>query len=219
MTLELLARLQNLYSGVISDTLQFDVKREENYVTDPPHICIGYKGRVICGPAFTCIGEEYEEDKDRLRIEMLSYCREGQIQVIDIGTNKESCRNIAHYGDISAMLAKKSGLKACLLNGNTRDSEIMPTSFNIFCEGIHPKDAYGSWQIGKYNVPVKYKDIVISPNDILHISADGVIRIPNDILYDVIVLSEERAKRERHVRKRIVCGHNLLDIYNEEKRW
>lgn len=210
-----------LYAGVISDALQFDlgVNIEEHVACSPYLYHAGMDNIVICGPAFTCKGAAYtpETDQDRFRIEMLQFITPGCIQVIDPGTVDYE---VAHYGDISALLAQKQGAIGCLVDGFTRDVELLPENFLVATsKGAHPCDAYGRWQITEHSVPVKYGNLHIHPGDFIHISADGIVVIPWQYAWEVNKCAQERANRESQIRRRIYSETNPLKIYDEEPRW
>lgn len=213
--------MTKLYAGVISDALQFDLKVNiKKHIAPSPFLYnLKRNNTTICGPAFTCLGgvSTSTTNQDRFRIEMLESITPGCIQVIDPGA---LYLEIAHYGDISALLAQKRGAAGCLIDGFTRDTTLLPKRFVVASsKGAHPGDAFGQWEIKKHSVPVEYCNITIHPGDFIHISKDGVIVIPKKNVNDVNKFAQDRAKKELYIRKRIKNEVNVLKIYDEESRW
>ena len=215
-TLELCRNLDDLYAGVISDALEFDLGLS-GFAIAPPKL-LQFEGTYsICGPAFTCQGRTTDKaDKDRLRIEMLSEMSHGCIQLIAVGEHPPA---VAHFGDISASLAEKHGAIAVVTDGYTRDIIQMPTWFSVCTEGTHPRDAYGKWQIEEYQIPVNYKGIIVKPGDIIYVDRDGFICIPAESLEDVVMTAQKRAANEENIRVRLMGSDDPLAIYDSENRW
>lgn len=209
--------LEMQYAGVISDALEFDLK------VFPRVASVLFRGAPICGPAFTCKGASYtrETENDRFRVEMLADMQEGCIQVVD----GSSCLvpEVAHYGDISASLAQFHGAKGALINGSSRDTEYMPMGFRVgSSEPPAILDAYGKWQLVESQVEVRYKNLTISPDDILYISEDGLIAFDSSYLEELVPLVKERSRKESLIRQRLAFAkthQDILDIYDEEDRW
>jgi len=204
-----------MYSGIIYDTLKFDLA-VDNFVLDS-----GIKPifpTSICGPAFTCQGEfvrRKEDIDDLIRIKMFKDMRPGQIQVISSGDYKQ----VAQFGDISAKIAAKHGAIGAVLDGPIRDKRLITElGFPVFCDGFMPIDAYGSWQITKYQVPIYIGKVLINPGDFLFCDDDGVLVIPKNLFEKVMNLANKRLEKENKIREEI-NKTDIINIYNDLGRW
>jgi len=218
------ARFCRLYGGVVFDAMRFDLDVSEPFVVDP---AIGpARGQpadvVIAGPAFTCAGTrvaEPEDIDDLLRLRMLDAMTPGCVQVLTTGSDS-SC---AHYGDISGRLAALHGAVGAVIDGYTRDARRLALDgFPTFCRGVMPVDAYGRWQVVRYQedevLPGVDGDVPIAPGDWVFADADGVLRIRGSDVRRVLEAAEDRDRREQTVRCRL---HEMpaTQLYEELGRW
>jgi len=223
---DLVQRYQALYSGVIYDALQFDIKVAEQTVVhrDVKPVWQDGNAPVIFGPAITCRGESVRDPNqhidDMVRMHMFREFSPGCVQVIDCSGD----RQVAHFGDISGKIASKFGAVGAVVDGFTRDVKIIREDrFPLFCKGVQPIDAYARWQIVEYQETVylagEHGRIRVCPGDYIFGDADGVIVIDQKIVEDVCRLAEERLAKEQLVRKRIKSENDIQKIYNEVGRW
>jgi 4-hydroxy-4-methyl-2-oxoglutarate aldolase len=209
----------DLYAGVIQDSLQFD------FGINNPSFRIPYYSskKTVCGKAFPCFGSDIENVNlynDFTRIEMLNSMNSPSIQVISTNSDKK----LAHYGDISALLASRNGAVGCLIDGYTRDLDIINNKTNMVIGslGTHPADAYGKWGIVNFGLKVNLnregEQISISPGDLVHMSIDGGVIIPFEIAEDVLKLAQIRKSKEDVLRTRLI-HEDPEKLYEEIGRW
>jgi regulator of RNase E activity RraA len=221
--MELKKRYKVLYSGVIYDTMYYDIKWDQPFTLHQaikPAWNIPYP---IFGHAFTVRGhvEYHEKDiNDTLRIEMLKKMTPGCIQVMDTNSNYD----IALFGDISGKLAKKFGCIGAVIDGNTRDLSIIEKDgFPVFCRSAQPDNAYGIWGIKEYQCPISMSGIhgrvTIRPDDYIFGDPDGIIVIPNHLAHYVCQLAEKRVIKEDIIRKRIDETDDIQKLYDEYGSW
>ena len=104
----------NLYSGVIYDSLIFDLKYEKPFLLNSKIKKVSGKNQNYVGPAFTCSGEAVHKPsqiKDHIRIEMFKEFFKGCFQII----STDGDDSVAHFGDISGIIAKKFGAEVPFL--------------------------------------------------------------------------------------------------------
>jgi len=214
---------EKLYAGVIYDAIIFDIKYDKNFVVDKNIQNITSSGTFF-GRAFTCLGQEVESEKDvndLVRIEMFKEFFENSIQVIDTSSDK----SVAHFGDISGKLAKKFGSKAVVVDGYTRDVDIIKQDkFSVFCKGATPIDAYKKWQIVDYKCDIKLpamnKGFVrLNAEDYIFADGDGVLVIHKEIAQDVVRLATKRLHSENLVREEIKNTNDIMSLYKKIGRW
>ncbi len=217
------AEFEELYSGVIYDSLIFDLDYQKPFVVDLKIKNLTSQG-TFCGKAFTCLGKKVsktEEINDEVRIEMFNEFTEGCIQVIDTSSNNE----VAHFGDISGKLARKFGAKCVVIDGLTRDLEILKKDdFPVFCKGVTPIDAYAKWQIVDYQCGITLPAmgggfINVTPEDYIFCDGDGVLVIEGCLAEQVLELALKRKTNEEKVRDEISKTNDIKKLYDEVGRW
>lgn len=220
---ELVERYKRLYSGVIYDTMTFDLKVKKNFlVRKEVKPCWSFT-EVLFGPAFTCKGErvlDMEHIDDTVRLKMFQEFYDGCVQVIASGGYRE----VAEFGDISGKIARKFGAVGAVVDAPTRDVKLIEQDgFMLFSDGVQCTDAYGKWQITEFEVPIVMPGIhglvEINPGDYIFGDPDGVIVIPKSIVNEVLEGAEKRLERENLVRQEIYNTNDILELNNKVGRW
>ena len=220
---ELVERYKRLYSGVIYDTMTFDLKVKKNFlVRKEVKPCWSFT-EVLFGPAFTCKGErvlDMEHIDDTVRLKMFQEFYDGCVQVIASG----GYRDVAEFGDISGKIARKFGAVGAVVDAPTRDVKLIEQDgFMLFSDGVQCTDAYGKWQITEFEVPIVMPGIhglvEINPGDYIFGDPDGVIVIPKSIVNEVLEGAEKRLERENLVRQEIYNTNDILELNNKVGRW
>lgn len=212
-----------MYSGVLSDAIQHDLKKPVRsfYL---PNVIIPENRTAICGPAFTCAGKDLPKDIteeefaaiDRVRVDMMEEFEEGWIQVIGCDSNKQ----VAHYGDIGTLVTKMRGGEGLILDGFLRDIPLIEKmNIGVAYLGTHVQDSMHQWGIYGYKKKVDICGQVIKHGDIIHYTKDGGIVIDKEDLEKVAKFATDRKWKESEVRRRVGYGHKLSDILEEEGRW
>lgn len=216
-----------LYAGVIYDALVFDLNYKEPFLLDSCIKKVSGDNKNYIGPAFTCTSKTVKkpsEIKDHIRIEMFKKFFKGCFQVISTNGNN----TVAHFGDISGLIAKKFGAIGAVIDGNTRDIDLLKkNNFPVFCKDIFPVDAYGSWQITDYGKPIimkgKQGSVKVNQGDIIFADSDAVICVHKRVAKKVLKLSLIRLKRENMIRNEIKKfspnPKNIHTMYKKIGRW
>lgn len=217
----------NLYSGVIYDALVFDLDYKKPFLLDSNIKRFSGNKKNYIGPAFTCSSKTVKkpsEIKDHIRIEMFKKFFKGCFQIISTNGNDA----VAHFGDISGLIAKKFGAIGVIIDGNSRDIDLLKkNNFPVFCKDVFPVDAYGRWQIIEYGKPIIIKgkrgNVKINQGDIIFADSDSVICIEKNIAKKVLKLSLIRLNRENMIRKEIKkispSPKNIQKMYKKIGRW
>jgi 4-hydroxy-4-methyl-2-oxoglutarate aldolase len=216
-----------LYSGVIYDALIFDLNYKKPFLLDSSIKKVSGNNKNYVGPAFTCSSKTVKkpsEIKDHIRIEMFKKFFKGCFQIISTNGND----TVAHFGDISGLIAKKFGAIGVVIDGNTRDIDLLKkNNFPVFCKDVFPVDAYGRWQITDYGKPIKMKGksgpVKVNQGDIIFADSDAVICIHKNLAKKVLKLSLIRLKRENMIRGEIKKfspnPKNIHKMYKKIGRW
>jgi regulator of RNase E activity RraA len=217
------ARFEALYSGVVYDAMYHDIGYRQPFVVDRGIKPLLWSDMQIFGPAFTCKGVPVDDDKsvnEAVRLTMFQEFTHGCIQVIDTGHDD----TVAHFGDISGRIATKFGCRGAVVDGYTRDAQLLiKDGFPLFCRGTQPIDAYGHWQIIEYQTDITLAangaHIIVSPNDYVFGDADGVLIIPEPMVTTVCSLAEQRLATEQLVREKLNYYTDIQSLNDEVGRW
>jgi len=199
----------------------FDAGHRRPFVLDKTIKPICEKDSVLFGRAFTCKGEPLvkEEDlNDNIRIDMLEKFTEGCIQVIDMSGDT----TFAHYGNVSAELARKFGCIGAVIDGAIRDKKLIEKmKFPVFCKGINLCSDYKHWQIIDYQIPIYLNGnqgkVKINPGDYIFGDADGVLVIPKLMVYAIGRCATMRLKKENLVCNKLKKINNTEDVLKLKK--
>lgn len=220
---DLIARYRKLYSGVIYDALTADTECRKPCVLD--------RGiSRACGPSTAMVGLAFpvrgrpvsvpEGEMDLSQALMLSASNRGDVLVMDTGGDLV----VAHFGDVSALLAMRAGVVGCVIDGYTRDTRrIDAMGFSVYARGATPQDAIGDWGIEATNIPVHLPGtagtVTIDPGDVIFGDRDGVLVIPRLLCNVVLVAAEKRAREEQLMIKAIHAGKPAVDVFKEFGKW
>jgi regulator of RNase E activity RraA len=224
-TQALRTRFEALYCGVVYDALRFDLAHPQPFVVD---MAIKPAFRtpavpVLFGHAFTCKGrlvQQQADIDDTVRIAMFREFTAGCVQVIDTGGDQ----TVAHFGDISARIARKFGAAGAVIDGNARDLRfIEQLGFPLWVRGVQPVDAYGKWQIVEYQGAITLKGIqgpvTVLPGDYIFADPDGVLVIPYALAEEASSAAEVRLARENLIREQVAVEDDIQSLNDKIGRW
>ena len=75
-----------------------------------------------------------------------------------------------------------------------------------------PVDSKGRFDTIEYNVPIRCGGVRVEPGDFIFGDQDGVIVVPQKIVEEVLVKSEERMTKEDKVREALRRGDPIADV-------
>lgn len=217
---EVCQRYQRLYAGVIYDVLE-NLGLPNQAVSH--HLQPLMPDMKLAGPAFTVKGimtcERDEEGRHR-RIGMIKQMTPPCIEVRDRGTPF----NVALYGELSATTSRAHGAVGALIDGATRDSSrLVAMHFPVFSRGRNPVEAFGRYQMLKCQVPVllsgeTVEAIRVDPGDFIFGDLDGVLVIPRDLTFQVLIECERIAGIESSARAEFARGDDPVEVFQRHRR-
>lgn len=205
---ELLSRFEQLYTGAVNDVLR------ENCLLDqalPGRILPLREYRTIAGFAFTVKSAPNVKIQGEMdfRVRMLDEMHEDAFVVWDTSRDQ----NATLWGGVMTATAKGKKLKAACIDGGIRDThQILEADFPVFYEYRTSNGSLGRCLITHYQVPIKIGDVTIKPGDIVLGDVDGVLVVPRDIAYDVLVRAEEIKENEKKIFGWVNEGQSVKDI-------
>ena len=184
---EMINRLRNLAVATLSDGcdqiagergfMDFDIKGRVN-------------ARKIVGRAATVLEvPSSEPHKPELAFDVIDEAAPGS--VICIGSGGDA--NTAVWGELMTAGAVARGHEAALVDGGTRDVELIrrDTNFPVYARSIVPSSSIGRLMTIARDVPVEIGGVIVNPGDYIVGDEDGVVSIPAEHVKAIIEFAEE----------------------------
>ncbi len=205
---EILSRFEQLYTGAISDVLREFCLLNQSL---PWHIKPLREYRSVAGFAFTVKSAPNVMIKGEMdfRTKMLDELGENHFVVWDTSNDQEATL----WGGVMTATAKGKKVKAACIDGGIRDThQILEADFPVFYKYRISNGSLGRCLITHYQVPILIGKVVIRPGDIVVGDIDGVIVVPRDIAYDVLVRAEEIKANEKKIFSWVHSGQTIKEI-------
>lgn len=205
---ELCERYEALFTAAVNDVLR---ERNLTHQTLPNHILPLRENMKVAGPAFTIKGAKSLLVKDEMkeRAEMLESIPAHFVVTWDTSGDDES----AQWGEVMTMAAVKRGCRGAIVDGGVRDTDrVLPQNFPVFVKYRTSNGMLGRFRISGWQIPVRIGDVDIFPGDIVFGDIDGVIVVPRDLAYDVLLRAEEIAHSEGQLKKWVSEGLPTTEI-------
>jgi len=203
-------RLANCYTGVVHDVMR---KMGQRDFTLPPRLRPLLPEKAMAGPAFTILGKvDPTADAHEPLLAwtaLLSKCPPGHIWV-----NQPNDNVIAHMGELSAETLMDKGVRGAVADGMIRDANfLIDMGFQTWHNGYTPRDIVGWWLPAAFDVPIRIGEVDIEPGDYMVGDRDGLIRVPQGIVEEVIEASETDINTESAIRTAIKAGVDPQEAY------
>jgi 4-hydroxy-4-methyl-2-oxoglutarate aldolase len=203
LTPEQLAELQKIDSPTVSNAIErFKVRpRVEGFASWELRCAFPELGTMI-GYAVTCTADTTTEARTDERGLMRLWAAIGAapkpavLVIKDIGPERSrSC----HMGEVMATTAKALGAVGCISDGGLRDLvEVRALGgFQYFYPG--PVVSHGHPIICEVNIAVTLEGMAVTPGDLLHGDANGVLVVPDEIADRVAAEADRVRADEREV--------------------
>lgn len=205
---ELLSRYEQLYTGAVNDVLREFCLLEQAL---PSRIIPLREYHTIAGFAFTVKSAPNVQIQGEMefRVQMLDEMQEDAFVVWD--TSRDDKATL--WGGVMTATAKHKKLKAACIDGGIRDThQILKTGFPVFYEYRISNGSLGRCLITHYQIPIKIGDVTIKPGDVVVGDIDGVLVVPRDLAYDVLLRAEEIRENEKKIFEWVREGQSVRDI-------
>ena len=208
---ELCERYEELYTGAVSDVL-----REHALVDQalPHEILPLEKEMKVAGIAFTIksASDPTIEGEMTKRAEMLDDMPENCMCVWETGGENEA----AHWGECMTGLSKSRGARGAVIDGGIRDTmQVLAQDFPVFHKYRTSNGTLGRCKLVGYQVPVRIGKVIIFPGDLIFGDIDGVVVVPRDIAYEVLLRAEEIKNNEKGIKGWIDNGMSAKAIIDK----
>ena len=205
---ELLNRFEQLYAGAVCDVLREFCLLDQAL---PGYLRPLNDERTVAGIAFTVKSAPHVQITGEMtfRVEMLETMGADHFVVWDTSSDEKA----TFWGGVMTATAVGKGVKAACIDGGIRDThQIIEKNFPVYYKYRSPNGSLGRCLITHYQVPIKIGDVVIKPGDLILADIDGVLCVPRDIAYEVLVRAEEIRANEKKIFKWVAEGHTANQI-------
>lgn len=210
MTDTLSQRLGRCYSSAVHDVLR--TMGHERCVL-PPAIRALAPGMRLAGPVWTVSGhiDRTKSAHDTLLAwtGLLSKAPADHVVVCQPHTHE-----IALMGELSAAALKRKGVLGYLVDGGTRDVDmVVEIGFPVFCSFATPADIGARWIPDAFGAPVTIGAVTVATGDYVLADADGAVIVPQAIAEAAVARTEEVVGTENAVRSAILAGMDPQAAY------
>ena len=205
---ELLSRFEQLYTGAVNDVL-----REFCFLNQafPGHILPLREYDTVAGFAFTVKSSPNVLITGEMdfRSQMLDEMGEDSFVIWD--TNKDEKATL--WGGVMTATAKGKKVRAACIDGGIRDThQIISADFPLFYKYRISNGSLGRCLITHYQVPILIGEALVRPGDIIIGDIDGVLVVPRDVAYDVLIRAEEIRENEKKIFSWVHEGQSIQEI-------
>lgn len=205
---ELLSRYEQLYTGAISDVLREFCLLDQAL---PGYMRPLRDSDVVAGIAFTVKSAPNVKITGEMtfRTQMLDDMKEDSFVVWDTSNDE----NATLWGGVMTATAYGKGIRGACIDGGIRDTkQILEKPFPVYYKHRIPNGSLGRCLITHYQIPILIGGVVIKPGDVIFADCDGVVCVPRDIAYDVLVRAEEIRENEKKIFGWVAKGETIHEI-------
>eukprot|EP00831_Metopus_contortus_P083058 TRINITY_DN9115_c0_g3_i1.p2 TRINITY_DN9115_c0_g3~~TRINITY_DN9115_c0_g3_i1.p2 ORF type:complete len:277 (-),score=74.29 TRINITY_DN9115_c0_g3_i1:1685-2515(-) len=205
---ELCERYERLYTGAINDVMRERCLLDQNLPSD---IMPLRDEMTVCGVAFTVKSAPNVmiQGEMTFRAKMLDEMVPEGLVVWDTSGDTEG----SLWGGVMTATAIAKGLRGAVIAGGIRDTkQILEQDFPVFYKYRTSNGSLGRCLITHYQVPVKIGKVTVRPGDIIFGDIDGVLCVPREIAYEVLVRAEEIERNEDEIFKWVRGGDTIQQI-------
>ena len=197
---ELCERFEKLYTGCVNDVMREACLLDQNL----PH----------CGEAFTVKSAPncMIEGEMTFRAQMLDDFKPNGVVVWDTSDDVEA----SLWGGVMTATAMTKGIRGAVIAGGIRDTkQILEQKFPVFYKYRVSNGSLGRCMITHYQVPVRIGKVTVRPGDIIMGDIDGVICIPREIAYEVLLRAEGIERNEVDIFSWVRQGDTISEIIDK----
>lgn len=207
-TQELLQRYQGLYTGAVNDVLREFCLMDQAL---PNHLVPLREYRTVAGIAFTVKSAPHTQVQGEMafRTQMLDAMHEDAFVIWDTSGDEKA----TSWGGVMTATAKGKRVKAACIDGGIRDThQILDADFPVFYKYRSSNGSLGRCLITHFQTPIDIGGVFIKPGDVVLGDVDGVLAVPRDLAYDVLVRAEEIKENEKKIFGWVKEGQSAKEI-------
>lgn len=117
------------------------------------------------------------------------------------------------WGGVMTATAKGKKVKAACIDGGIRDThQILEADFPVFYRYRISNGSLGRCLITHFQTPIQIGDVTIKPGDVVLGDVDGVLVVPREIAFEVLVRAEEIKSNEKKIFGWVHEGQSIREI-------
>lgn len=205
---EVLERFERLYTGAVNDVLREFCLLDQAL---PGSIVPLREYRTVAGIAFTVKSAPNAMIRGEMefRTQMLDQLHADSFVVWDTSGDDRATL----WGGVMTATARKKGVRAACIDGGIRDThQILDAELPVFYRYRISNGSLGRCLITHYQVTIKIGEVTIKPGDVVLGDVDGVLVVPRDIAWDVLVRAEEIRENEKSIFAWVDEGKSIQEI-------
>lgn len=205
---ELLKRFERMYCGALSDVLREWALLDQAL---PGYLKPLRPERTVAGFAFTVKSAPNTRISGELtyRAQMLGEMTTNALVCWDASGDTEGTM----WGGVMTATVHAKGVRGAVVDGGIRDThQILEKDFPVFYRYRSPNGSLGRCLITHYQIPIKIGNVFIRPGDVVVGDIDGVVVIPRDIAYDVLLRAEAILENEKKIFSWVEAGETVDQI-------
>ncbi|MGI9437650.1 MAG: RraA family protein [Geminicoccaceae bacterium] len=208
--MELVARLERVYTGVVHDIMRGMGLSD---FTLPPDIRPLFPEQTLAGVISTVSGKvDRSADAHATLLGWTGLLSKAKPDTVMICQPNDSV--IAHMGELSAETLKLKGVRGYVVDGGCRDVNfIIEQGFPVWYRYHTPRDVVGYWLPDSFEEPIVIGEVRINSGDLVLGDRDGMVIVPKDRAEEIISASEQAIATENKVRSAILDGMDPQEAY------
>ncbi len=202
------ARFLALYTGAINDVLRFQYGLASN--TLPASFAPLKDHMKLAGMAFTIKGgpDVTTDGEFEMRAQMLEALVEDSVVVWDCTGDTVT----AQWGEVMTMAAVRAGCRGAIVNGIRDTDSILEQNFPVFLKYRTSTGMLGRFRMYYYQKPILMGEVMVHPGDWIVGDIDGVIVIPQEIAFDVLIAAEKVISKEISIKAMVAEGLKPTEV-------
>lgn len=205
---EMRERYLRLYTGAVNDVLRFNYNMHATSL--PPEFAPLRESMKMAGLAFTVKGSPdiTTDGEFEMRAQMLEDLHADSVVVWDCTGDTVT----SQWGEVMTMAAQKAGCRGAVVNGIRDTIAILELGFPVFHKYKANTGMLGRFRMHHYQKPVLMGEVTVKPGDWVFGDIDGVISIPQNIAYEVLLAAEKILHKEDEIREMVESGMKPTDV-------
>ncbi|MBB5287247.1 regulator of RNase E activity RraA [Rhabdobacter roseus] len=207
-TSEMRERYLRLYTGAVNDVLRFTYNM---HATSLPSAFAPLREEMkMAGQAFTIKGapDITTDGEMELRAQMLEDLTHDSVVVWDCTGDTVT----SQWGEVMTMAAIRAGCRGAIVNGIRDTQSILEQRFPVFHKYKSNTGMLGRFKMYYYQKPILMGEVIVNPGDWIFGDIDGVIAIPRDIAYEVLLAAEAILHKESGIKDMVESGMTPTEV-------
>lgn len=205
---EMRQRYLKLFTGAVNDVLRFKYKMHSSSL--PAEFSPLREEMKLAGRAFTVKGgpDVTTDGEFEARAEMLEALHEDSVVVWDCTGDRVT----AQWGEVMTIAAVRAGCRGAVVNGVRDTAAILRQDFPLFHQYHTSTGMLGRFRMYHYQKPILMGEVIVRPGDWIFGDIDGIVAVPAELTYDVLLAAEQIVAKEVEIKDWIKSGISPTEV-------